>query len=221
VTDRADASPPLSLGEEHQDLTRARIRAAAMKVVARHGFNATVEEIAQESGVSARTIFRHYTTHDRLIASTVVDMFEACGRGPIEGLPRSAEDFDGWLEGLASTIHFRNAEIVGAAFWDIHTSRLRESESLMELATTRRESRIRGVNHLATHAWRAAGGIGEPSEAVVMAFGLNFSAFTTQALMVDFEQTPDQIGKLTAHILKMLVRREVQHQRDTADDGRR
>ncbi len=190
-----------------------------MKVVARHGFNATVEEIAEVSGVSARTIFRHYITHDRLIAATVLDMFEACGQGPLEDLPRSTEDFDGWLEGLASTIHLRNAEIVGAAFWDIHSSHFRESEALTKVAATRRESRLRGVNYLATRAWRAAGGIGEPPEALVLAFGLNFSAFTTQALIVDFEQTPDQIGKLTADILKMLVRREVQRQRDAGADG--
>ena len=40
--------------------------------------------------------------------------------------------------------------------------------------------------------------MGEPPEDLVLAFALNFSAFTTQALMVDFDQTPSQIGVLTA-----------------------
>ena len=91
-----------------------------MEVVARRGFDATVDEIAQVSGVSPRTIFRHYASHDQLIVATVKDMCEACGRKPIEGLPSPTDDLDGWIEGVALTIHTRNAEIFGEAFWDIH-----------------------------------------------------------------------------------------------------
>jgi AcrR family transcriptional regulator len=126
--------PSSSLAGEQQQLTRSRIAQAAMEVVALRGFDATVEEIAQLSGVSPRTIFRHYVSHDRLIAATVKDMFEACGRYPIEGLPRLVDDLDGWIEGLprsiddlddwlerlAVTIHTRSARIFGRAFWDIH-----------------------------------------------------------------------------------------------------
>jgi len=178
-----------------------------MEVVARRGFDATVAEIAEVSGVSARTIFRHYESHDLLILCTVKDMFEACGRGPIEGIPRSAEDLDGWLEAVAVTIHTRNAEIIGEAFWDIHAPHHNASAVFLELEAFRREYRNRGVRFLAARAWRAAGGAGEPSEELVLAFALNFSAFTTQALMVDFEQTPGQIGRLTADLLKTLLRR--------------
>src|SRR5579863_2390420 len=67
---QAMGTPSSSLAEERRDLTRCRIRQAAMEVIAQRGFNATVEEIAQRSGVSPRTIFRHYATHDRLIAAT-------------------------------------------------------------------------------------------------------------------------------------------------------
>jgi len=184
-----------------------------MEVVARRGFNATVEEIARASGVSTRTIFRHYATHSSLILATVKDMLEACGRRPIEGLPSPEEDLDGWLEGLALTIHTRNAEILGEAFWDLHAPNLDESETLADVAALRRESRVSGVRYLVTRAWRAAGGIGEPPHALISAFALNFSAFATQALMIDFEQTPAEIGSLTAHILKMLLSRSVQAQR--------
>lgn len=181
-----------------------------MEVVARRGFDATVAEIAEVSGVSARTIFRHYESHDQLISSTVKDMFEACGRGPIEGIPRSAEDLHGWLEAVAVTIHTRNAEIIGEAFWDIHAPHQNASGVFLELEAFRREYRNRGVRFLASRAWRAAGGAGEPPEQLVLAFALNFSAFTTQALMVDFEQTPVQIGRLTADLLKTLLRRALE-----------
>lgn len=183
-----------------------------MKVVARRGFAATVDEIAKVSGVSPRTIFRHYSNHDLLIATTVKDMYAACGQRPIDGLAQPTDDLDGWIDGLAITIHTRNAEIVGDAFWDIHAPRHNASEALSELDAFRREYRTRGVRHLVGVAWRTAGGRGDPPDDLAMAFALNFSAFTTQALMVDFDQTPVQIGMLTASILKVLLRRAVDAQ---------
>jgi len=184
-----------------------------MEVVARRGFDATVDEIAKVSGVSPRTIFRHYATHDLLIVTTVKDMCEACGRRPIEGLIPPTENLDRWIEGLAFTIHTRNSEILGDAFWDIHAPRDSASEALGEMAAYRREYRVRGVKHLVKLAWKTAGGEGGPPEDLELAFALYFSAFTTQALMVDFDQSPEQIGTLTAEVLKMLLRRAVDAQR--------
>jgi AcrR family transcriptional regulator len=189
-----------------------------MEVVARRGFGATVDEIAKVSGVSPRTVFRHYANHDLLIATTVRDMYEASGRRPIENLPRPDDDLEGWIDGLAVTIHTRNAEILGEAFWDIHAPRHSPSEAISELDTFRREYRTRGVHHLANLAWRTAGGTGAPPEDLVLAFALNFSAFTTQALMVDFDQTPRHIGELTGGLLKMLLRQAIDAQRAGAGE---
>jgi len=76
------------------------------------------------------------------------------------------------------------------------------------------------MRYLVTIAWQTAGGTGEPPEDLVLAFALNFSAFTTQALMVDFDQTPAQIGALTANAVKVLLQRAVEVQRVQADvDG--
>lgn len=181
-----------------------------MEVVSRRGFAATVDEIARASGVSPRTIFRHYATQSGLILATVKDMFDAVGRRPIEGIPTPTEDLDGWLEVLAITIHTRNAEIIGNAFWDLHTPDMEESDALAEVAALRRASRLGGVRHVTTIAWHEAGGEGEPPATLHSAFALNFSTFATQALMIDFDHTPVQIGKLTADILRMLLRREVE-----------
>jgi AcrR family transcriptional regulator len=191
-----------------------------MVVVSRRGFDATVDEIAQLSGVSPRTIFRHYASHDRLIAATVKDMFEACGlpqRGDdfdssIEGLPGPDDDLDGWIDGLASTFHTRSASIFGAAFWDISAPHHNASEVLSEVDSLRRDYRLRGMSYLVNLVWQIAGGSGEPPEDLALAFALNLSVFTTQALMVDFDQTPEQIGALTGDILKMLLRRAVEAQ---------
>ncbi len=198
-----------SLADEHQGLTRTRIRSAAMEVVARRGFDATVAEIAEVSGVSPRTIFRHYTSHDELILATVKDMFEACGR-PANEL---GTDVDGWLDSLAVTVHTRNAEIIGEAFWDIHAPVRDGSVVFAELETLRHDSRVRGINYLVRLAWKAAGGSGDPPTDLTLAFAFNFSAFATQALMIDFDQTPAQIGMLTADILKTALHQAVDRQR--------
>jgi AcrR family transcriptional regulator len=187
-----------------------------MKVVARRGFDATVDEIARESRVSPRTIFRHYENHDMLIVTTVKDMYEAFGQ-PIEDLPPPSDDLDAWIEGLALTIHSRNAEILGEAFWDIHAPRHNPSDALAEMDAFRRESRVGGVRHLVGVAWETAGGPGEPPEDLVMAFALVFSAFATQSLMVDFDQTPGDIALLVADILKMLLHSAVDAQRAARD----
>src|SRR6202142_2439077 len=173
-----DGKRPQSLAAQRQELTRTRIRRAAMAAVAQHGFDTTVEQIAELSGVSPRTIFRHYGTHDRLIAETVRDMFEACGRYPeagsprdiddlpdwIDGLPQEVADVDAWLEVLSVTIHTRMAEVFGVAFWDVYAPPRPGSETLAEVAELCRAYRLRGMHYMAALAWRSAGGAGEPPE---------------------------------------------------------
>ena len=120
---------------------------------------------------------------------------------------------------MAITVHTRNAEIFGEAFWDIHAPSRITSAVLSGLNALRRDSRTRGVQFLSTLAWQKAGGTGEPPEGLVLAFALNLSAFTTQALMIDFDQTPAEIGVLTADILKTVLRRAAYAQRSRADVG--
>ena len=185
-----------------------------MEVVARRGFDATVEAVAEASGVSPRTVFRHYATHDNLILTTVRDMFEACGQRPVDELTPPDVDLDAWLEGLALVVHRRNDEILGEAFWDIHASRPdAPSEALSEVNELRRRFRLRGVRYLADLAWRTAGGTGDAPGELVLGFALNLSAFATKALMVDFDQTPAQVAAVTSDILQMLLHRAVERQR--------
>jgi AcrR family transcriptional regulator len=212
------SEPSLPLVEEQRQLTRARIRQAAMAVVGQRGFDATVQEISRESGVSPRTIFRHYENQRTLIFATVKDMFEAVGARPIPGLPSPLEDLEGWLRVLATTVHTRNAEVIGNAFWDLHGPDDNGNSAFDDVAAYRRASRLDGVHHLASVAWQTAGGTGEPPASLESAFALNFSTFATQALMIDFDQTPTQIGELTADILHVLLRRAVDAQGDTPPD---
>ncbi len=183
-----------------------------MAVVARKGSGATVDEIAQACAVSPRTIFRHFESHDALIVETVKVMFDAIGHRAT-GIPSLSDNFWDWLEGLAKIVHARNAEILGDAFWDTHAPPPADSDVLRQVATLRRNSRLRGIGYLTDTAWGAAGGRGRAPKVVESAFALLFSAFTTQALMVDFERRPDEIGELTAQLLRPVLLQAVEDQR--------
>ena len=191
-----------------------------MEVVARRGFGATVEEIAEESGVSPRTIFRHYASHDHLMVAVAKEMFEACGRRPFGGVvapvPTCGAGSSPW--------HWRSTPGTSRS-WASHSgmSTLRgldDSEVLAEVAALRRAYRRGGVAHLAAMAWEAAGGTGAPPEALRLAFALNFSAFTTQALMIDFDQTPAEVAAVTADVLMTLAPVGCRHRRSDLAGGR-
>jgi AcrR family transcriptional regulator len=199
------------LAAEHRELARARIRRAAGEVIARRGFNATIEEIAEASGVSPRTVFRHFPSHDLLIAEGVKEMFSGLAR-PIEGLPDRAEDFDGWLHGLSLEIHTRLDRILGRAFWDIRAPEPHNPDTLAQTLESQR-LRLRWITSTAAKAWRSAGGTGEPPRHVVELFALFLSAFTTQALATEFGNTPEQTAAVTASTLKVVLVQAVQDQR--------
>ncbi len=133
----ADGHGVPSLAAEKRQLTERRIRRAAMEVMALRGFSATVDEIADSAGVSSRTIYRYFATHDQLIAAGIEEGLQAAGQ-PIPGSPSVGDDFDGWLERIALEAHTKNATVVGAAFWDVLGPAPSESKEIEAARALRR-----------------------------------------------------------------------------------
>jgi hypothetical protein len=131
---------------------------------------------------------------------------------PIEGLPKPAADLHGWIEGLALTIHTRNAQIIGRAFWDIHGPRVEASDEFAEIRKVRRQLRVDGIEYLVKLAWAAAGGRDEPPQDLVWAFALHFSTFTTHALMIDFDLSPKEVAGVTSSMLQAVLTKAVDAQ---------
>jgi AcrR family transcriptional regulator len=189
-----------------------------MQVVAHQGFEATVLEIAELSGVSPRTIFRHYKTQSALIAATLQDMFEA-GNRPIDGLPQPSDDLDGWLEGLTLALHTRGVQIFGEVIWDmLHAPGAALPPEITEIIADQVNFRRRAVQHFTTIAWQAAGGNGQAPDSLAPAFTVQLSPFTTKTLMVELDQTPAQVAALSADVLKTLLQRAVDEQNRAQSD---
>ncbi len=201
-----------SLAAEKRQLTEDRILRAAVAAMALRGFSATVEEVAALAGVSARTIYRYFATHDQLIAAGIREGLTAAGQ-PIHGLPSVKDDLDGWIERIALEAHTRNAAIIGAAFWDVLGPTPSTSEEIEAARTLRRPARMEWMNGLAAFAWKAAGGTGEPPSSVVTTFALGLSAFTSHALAADFEYGPEETARFAAAMIKERLVEAVEAQR--------
>jgi AcrR family transcriptional regulator len=190
-----------SLAAEKRQLTEARIRRAAMETMALRGFAATVDEIADRAGVSSRTIYRYFATHDQLIAAGIREGLQAAGQ-PIPGSPSVGDDFDGWIDRIALEAHTKNATVVGAAFWDVLGPAPSASKEIEEARALRRPTRMQWMSRLSTIAWAAAGGKGEPPTTVVTTFALALSAFTFHALAADFGYGPEETARFASAMIR-------------------
>ena len=128
-------------------------------MIARRGFDATIEEIAEASGVSPRTVFRHFPSHDLLIAEGVKEMFSELAR-PIEGLPDGPKISTAGSTGCRWRSHGLD-RILGRAFWDIRAPEPHNPDTMAQTLESQR-LRLRWITSTAAEAWRA-GGTGEPA----------------------------------------------------------
>jgi AcrR family transcriptional regulator len=202
----------VSLATEKRQLTEQRILRATVAAMAQRGFAATVDEIAALAGVSSRTIYRYFASHDQLIAAGIREGLTTAGQ-LISGLPSIHDDLDGWIERIALEAHVRNATIVGAAFWDVLGPTPSTSTEIEEARALRRPMRMHWMQGLSAVAWMAAGGEGQPPSALVTTFALALSAFTFHALAADFEYGPRDTARFAASMIKEHLTGAVEAQR--------
>jgi AcrR family transcriptional regulator len=206
----SDRQADRPLAEELRDVARTRILRAAREVLAERGLDATVDDVADASGVSRRTVFRQFATRDRLIAEAIRDGI----RSYSDHLPIAAVDGDvsGWLSDLLTAVHHLNARH-GRIYWELAALGPRLTGEIAAAANERREARVRLVNEVCRTVWRASGGSGRPPRWLTDAFAVQLSAFTTRALAGDFDRTPDHVAASSGRVLLAAVASAVEDQR--------
>lgn len=192
---------PLELRAEQREVARNRILAGARMVLVERGFEGTIDDVAVAAGVSRRTVFRHFSTHDELFGEAIREIVSTV-RSSVPGPPQPGEDVETWLTDTAVQLHALHAQFVGRAFWDVHVPRSSvSSEILTVLGDLERRRRDYGVR-LATGAWSSLGGSDDPPAVVVDAFLLQLSPFATHAFA---GYSPVEVGRACARILWMVL----------------
>ncbi len=172
-------------------MVQARIVDGAVAALAAGGFDVTIEEIAAAAGVSRRTVFRHFSTHNEVMAAAMNEMivrYDDLMPGP----PAPDADLETWLEKTAATLHELNARLMGKAFWDMHVDRPGISPDMREA------QRMGYATRISQYAWSAANGQGDPPQWVVDAFELQLSGFATNCLA---RYDADKAGQVSASVL--------------------
>ena len=191
------AGRPATLGDEMRAVAESRIVRGAMEALARHGLDATADDVAAAAGVSRRTVFRHFPTQAELFVAAIAavkDIYD-------EHLPESTEarePIDDWLRLIATTYHELNSRYVGRAFWDIYMQRPGVAIEVLEAISNVSQARYEYAKRVATSAWHTSGGTGRPPAWVVDAFSLHLSAFATFAFP---RHPPDKAGQVCSQVL--------------------
>jgi AcrR family transcriptional regulator len=205
----ADRAP---LRAEQRSVADARILEGALAVFAEKGLDGTVDDVAEAAGVSRRTVFRHFASHGELFTAVVAQAFEVYG-DELSRLAALDANCEPWLMSTAARVHELNATLLGRGFWDIHVQRSDRAPELAAAISERLGRRMGLMGQLAQAAWQARGGRGAPPPAVVDAFAVMLSAFTTSATQ-SFHT--EDAGKLSAHILSLVLAEAVREQQGQA-----
>ncbi len=195
-----------TLAEEARARARARILSAALELLARRGFDTTVDEIAAAAGVSRRTVFRHFDSQAQLLAAASVEVARAV-EASMPAPPAPGTELDAWLLDTLVTFHRLQARVIGEAFWGLHR-RLPGWQTGPEGVTAPTVRQLRGdvPTRIAAMVWTHAGGRGEPPTWVTDAFSLFTSSFAGQGLSVPVPRSPEETGAVSAKILSAVVR---------------
>lgn len=93
-----------SLRDRHKSQTARALRAAALKLFATQGYDATTtEEIAEKAGVSARTFFRYFPTKESLLYTGEHDWIQSITEDLPEQ-PKSRTDLDAMCQTIVKNV---------------------------------------------------------------------------------------------------------------------
>jgi AcrR family transcriptional regulator len=197
------------LREDARGRTRERIIEGAVLAVAASGLHATVDEIADAAGVSRRTVFRHFATHDDLLVATISAAVQIID-GSMPKPPEPGEDIREWLHESARSVHALLRRVVGRAFWDLYSARPGLSRDVAASAAEASKLRFSFGSRMALDAWHAIGGEGSPPQWLTDTFILHNSGFATNAFM---GYSAEQTGNLSAGVLWLVLNDALDQQR--------
>ena len=177
-------------------------------LLARRGLGFTVDEVAEEAGVSARTVFRHFATRDLIVAAAIEAVLEVL-RSSLVATEVDPADPRRWLTERTIQLHDLINTYVGNAWWEIYAPHNDIGHEVVAAINQMRIARENLAQDVAQRVWQAAGGSGPPPKRLADTFLINISGFGFQALAVSREVTPEETGVLCADIAWSMLEQEL------------
>jgi AcrR family transcriptional regulator len=205
-------SPPSmrpTLREDSRSHARSRIVEGAKAAVAKWGLDATVDQIADQAGVSRRTVFRQFSSHAELLLVTLEEIRQRFEAG-VPKAPTAEEDLQTWLIESTVSVHELFRSSLGRGFWDLHVDRPRISQDVADFIAKTPQIRHRIASSALNDAWRALSADGEPPSWLLDTFSIHLSGFATFA---HANRTARETGELSAKVLWITLNQAVRDSR--------
>jgi AcrR family transcriptional regulator len=170
------------MAEAKRQATVDRVLASARLLVMARGLDVTMDEIADDAGVSRRTLFRIFESRERLVAGALEAGVQMYG----ELLPSYDGDWRSWLRGLCQAAHRMQAGY-GPGYWEL-TSRSDLPPEIAAVEKRRRARRREAMARIARKLWHEAGGEGSPPVTFVAGVSAHLSPRFTAAVTTDAGQ---------------------------------
>lgn len=196
---------PTTVAEAKRQATVEHILLLARRSVLQNGLDVTMDQLAEVTGVSRRTLFRLFESREKLVGAA----FEAGMSGYLRQLPPyHGADPDNWLRETCATAHRMNSTI-GPGFFELASRR--DLPADLAAAERRRRHDFRGaMADITATLWRAAGGAGEPPAALNTTVTAHLSPYFTAALVVDADRDWQSAADLAYRAISTAVAAELQ-----------
>ncbi|CUU56970.1 regulatory protein, tetR family [Parafrankia irregularis] len=167
------------LAEAKRQAALDHVLTAARRFVIENSLDATMDQLAEASGVSRRTLFRLFGTREKLIASgfrTAMDAY-------LRELPAYEGGTEHWLRATCEAAHRMN-DSIGPGYWELAS----RSELPPDLAAVQADllhqwhSRISEITQT---LWQASGGGQDPPAKLVTTVSAHLSSHFTAAVVTD------------------------------------
>lgn len=190
------------LGEAKRQAAVEHILASARRLVLRSGLDATMDQLAEASGVSRRTLFRLFSTRDKLLAAA----FEAGIINYRQQLPAYGGDPRAWLRHTCEVAHRMNATI-GPGFFEL-ASRNDLPPDLAAAERRRLHEFREAMADITQTLWLSEGSGGDPPPNLKATITAHLSPHFTAALTVDAGHDWQSAGELAYDAIVAALERE-------------
>jgi AcrR family transcriptional regulator len=183
---------------------RQNVLRATRALLATDGLSVTMDDIASASGVSRRSLSRHFNGRDELIAEAL-DGALAWYVDRVHDELRVDASLEHWLVSTARLVHRSSAD-AGLGVWQLASSRDEDlPPALAAVNRRRRANRRKWTQDVAQRAWQLAGAEGPVPDVVLEAFALSLSVFATHSMVGDLRRSADRLAEHTGAMLVAVI----------------